>query len=324
MKSFLNKPKLAIPVIGLIAIATTAYFYPKIGTTPVVDSSISIKEITKSPTGSNTTLAFPKSGRVETVLVKTGDKVVKGQVLARLSAPDSQGTVDQTAAALKLAEAQYSSLNSQYATTKKQQDILVTNAHNTLLSSGLEGVPSVQDKNVPVISGTYTCEKEGAYKLKVFTSMDNDSGHSIEYSGLESGTMSLKYDNPVALGNCGLQIRFNRNPNSSFDTFTTWTIDIPNTKSASYLANKNSYNLAITNRDKILSDLQATIGQGDNSSVAKAQIEAARGAYEAALGAYQTNLIVAPFDGIVSFIDKDLKDGQSVTGNKTVISITAN
>lgn len=89
------------------------------------------------------------------------------------------------------------------------------------------------------------------------------------------------------------------------------------------MANKNAYDLAVTTREKVLSDLATTIGEGETNSVARAQVEAAKGAYEAALGAYQSNLIVAPFDGTITFIDKDLKDGQSVVANKTVISVTA-
>ena len=77
------------------------------------------------------------------------------------------------------------------------------------------------------------------------------------------------------------------------------------------------------NKDKVLSELLATIGTNDGEmSVAKAQVDAARGAYEAALGAYQNNIITSPVDGTISFIDKDLKLGQSVVANKNIISIT--
>ena len=56
--------------------------------------------------------------------------------------------------------------------------------------------------------------------------------------------------------------------------------------------------------------------------MAKATVEAARGAYQAALGAYQNNLIVAPVDGVVNFVDKNIVEGQSVTAGKNVISLT--
>ena len=108
-----------------------------------------------------------------------------------------------------------------------------------------------------------------------------------------------------------------------FNSETKWTINIPNINSSVYLTNKNAYNSAVENKDKVLSELLATIGTNDGEmSVAKAQVDAARGAYEAALGAYQNNIITSPVDGTISFIDKDLKLGQSVVANKNIISIT--
>ncbi|MEJ0002297.1 MAG: hypothetical protein WDN09_03990 [bacterium] len=38
----------------------------------------------------------------------------------------------------------------------------------------------------------------------------------------------MKYDNAVPLGTCGLEIKFNHV--NSFDSSTTWTISVPNTK----------------------------------------------------------------------------------------------
>jgi len=269
-------------------------------------------------------LSFPKTGRIEEVNVINGQAVHKGEVLAKLSAPDQEGAVNQAKGALDLAEAQYASLNSQYATTKKQQDLMVNNAYQTMLSSGLTGTPDNQDKNVPIISGTYTCDKEGSYIIAPYGSSNGDSGYSFKYSGLESGIAEVKYDNSIALGSCGLQIKFT-NPSTtgtSFNPNIKWTIKIPNTDSSTYLANYNSYELSKQNEEKVLSDLSTTLGGNGDTSVEKAQISAAQGAYEQALGAYQNNLIIAPGDGTISFIDKDLVVGQSTTPNKTVISIT--
>jgi len=135
--------------------------------------------------------------------------------------------------------------------------------------------------------------------LYPFASNDSDTGFSFKYSGLESGIAPVKYDNPVPLGTCGLQILFTKV--TLINTSTVWTISIPNTKSPSYLANYNAYKLAQENRDKILSDLSTTLGNDSTTSVEKAQVSAAQGAYDAVLGAYQNNLIVAPQDGTVSF-----------------------
>ncbi len=321
---FLSKPKIAIVVFGVLGLIVVSLAYNHVGTAPIIPSTIMvpITSSTAPADASNVSLGFTQGGNLAAISVVYGDTVYKGQILAKLSAPQAEGAVQQAKGALDLAEAQYASLNNQYSTTKKQQDTLVDNAYRTLLSSGLEAVPNKQDTNTAVISGTYTCGKEGSYILKPYASGDSDSGYSINFSGLETGLIGVKYDTPVALGNCGLQIKFLKT--DTFNQFTTWTIAIPNTKSAVYLANKNAYDLAVNNREKILTDLALTIGTDTASnSVAKAQIDVARGAYQTALGAYQNTLIVSPIDGIVTFVDKDLKVGQSVTANKPVISISA-
>jgi len=316
----ISKPKLVIPVFAIIGIVCVIFLYGRIGKAPVVEIGSEIKNQTIISSGSNIDLSFPKSGRIAQVLATNGQEVHKGDMLAKLSAPDSEGTVSQAKGALELAEAQYASLNSQYASTKKQQDLIILNAYNTLLSSGLEATADKQNTNTPIVSGTYICGKEGSYKINPYKSSDSDTGFSFEYSGLEKGISSIKTENPVTIGECGLQIKWSNITN--FDDSIEWTINIPNTKSSVYLANKNAYELALENKEKILSDLAFTIGDGSDTSVAKATVNAARGAYEAALGAYGNNLIVSPADGVVNFIDENLKVGQSVTPNKTVISIT--
>lgn len=315
----LSKPKTIIPITAIIGVIVVVVLFNNIGKAPIVNVTLN----TSTPivtSGSNVDLSFPKTGRISDVFVKNGQAVEKGEIMAKLSAPDQEGVVSQAKGALDLAEAQYASLNAQYASTKQQQDLIVQNAYEILLSGGLEGTPNQQDPNIPLISGTYTCGKEGSYILSPFASNDSDTGFSFKYSGLENGIAPVKYSNSVALGICGLQIKFTKA--TFINTSTIWTINIPNTKSPSYLANYNAYQLAQENRDKVLSDLSTTLGNDSTTSVEKAQVSAAQGAYAAAVGAYQNNLIIAPQDGTVSFIDKDLIVGQSVTPNKTVISIT--
>jgi len=316
----LSKPKVIIPISIIIAMIVLLFSYNKIGKAPIVNVKLDENSSSVSNSLNIINLSFPKSGRVEKVSVINGQKVSKGEVLAKLVAADAEGTVAATKGALELAEAQYASLNLQYKNTKEQQDLIVKNAYQTLLSGGLEGIPSEQDLNTPIITGTYSCSKEGTYKIDTYASSDNDTGFSFNYSGIESGTASVKYDNPVELGNCGLQIKWKHV--DYFKTNTTWMIDIPNTKSSVYLANKNAYELAKQTRDKVLSELSKTIGNdNETTSVAKAQVNAARGAYEGALGSYANNIITAPYDGIISFVDKDLKVGQSIVANKNIISI---
>lgn len=320
IKKVLSKPKKVIPIVAVLGIAVILFGLNYVGRAPKIN--IENKSIIPQKLTGNVDLSFSRSGRLEAVFAKVGQEVKKGDILAKVSAPEAQGAVSQAKGALDLAEAQYASLNSQYKTTKKQQDLLVQNAYNTLLSSGLEAIPDKQTSNYPLISGTYTCGKEGTYFLNPYGSSDNDTGHSFQFSGLETGTASVKYENAVALGNCGLQIKWTIKEDY-FDDNINWKIEIPNTKSATYLASKNAYELAVANREKILSDLATNIGsETEEMSVARAQINAARGAYEAALGVYENSLIIAPGNGVITSVDENLKVGQSVPLNKPVISIT--
>ncbi len=323
--TFFSKPKIIVPIFGIIIIAGGFFIYRSLSKIPDVAGIVTQptpvpRIITQNADNNTVDLSFAKTGRVELVNVKEGNLVRAGQVLVQLSAPDALGAISQTKGALDLAQARYASLTSQYETTKNQQDLIVKNTYHTLLSSGLEGIPDNQNDNKPIITGTYTCDKEGSYTLKAYASGDHDSGYTMRYSGLESGSFPVKYDAAVPMGSCGLQVKFSRD--KSFDATTLWTIAIPNTKSSTYLTNKNAYDLAVTTREKTLSDLATNLGKNaSGNGVAQAEIEAARGAYQAALGAYQNNIITAPVNGTISFVDKDLKVGQTVIPNKTIISI---
>lgn len=318
----LSKPKVVISSFLLLGAIVLIFSYDYVGKAPKISFETENINKTTISSNSNINLSFSRSGKVKEINVIVGQKVKKGQVLAKLDAPDSEGGVLQAKGALELAEAQYMSLNTQYTTTKKTQDLIVKNAYSSLLNASLEAEPDEQTSSYAVISGTYNCGKEGSYTIKPYKSGDSDTGYSFSYSGLESGTSSVKYKNSVPLGSCGLQIKWNE-PTSYFDDNITWTINIPNTKSSSYLTYKNAYDLAIQNREKVLQDLEINIGKnGNGNSVAEAQINAARGAYEASLGAYQNNLIISPVDGYVTFIDENLKVGQTIVATKNVINVT--
>ena len=321
--SFIHKPKIAISLAAIVAIVIGIVAFRAVGKAPTVtipDNTAPSGTVVTNSSNNVFDLAFPNAGRVASVSVKVGDQVVKGQTLATLDAGAALGAVTQAKGALELAQAQYGSLDVQYGNAKKQQDVLVENAYRTLLSSGLTATPTIQDdSHVPTITGTYTCDTEGVYTISPYTS-GATSGYSFTYDGLEKGSGTVTFSAPQPLGNCGLYIQFAQ----GFSGATKWVVSIPNEKSANYVTNKNNYDLAVATRDQVLSQYAANLGQNGSSSAntAKAAVDSAEGVYQAALGAYANNVIVAPVSGTVSFIDADLKTGQSVLQNKTVISIT--
>ena len=328
--TLLEKPKVIIPTVLVIAVIIGGVSYGLIGQTPVVTLPNKISQVASTTESLNNSidLSFLKSGRLSTLSVDVGSPVKKSDVLASLDAADSVGVVNQTKGALELAKAQYSSLDVQYTNAKKQQGTLVDNAHRTLLSSNLVAVAYKTDEDkttelvdnsqIPQVSGAYTCDKEGRYELTPYNS-GADSGYSFTFKGIEEGVEDVTYYNPQPLGSCGLLIQF---PVGYHSLSIKWVIDIPNTKSSSYVANKNAYDLAVSTRNQVLKQFEANLGENDSSAnISKAAIDSAQGAYDAALASYQNSLIVAPEDGVVSFIDSHLKIGQSVTANKTVITI---
>jgi multidrug efflux pump subunit AcrA (membrane-fusion protein) len=326
-----SRPKIVIPVTMIIALAIGAISYGAIGKPPIVTLPSSDQKLATSSQGTydiSTDLAFLKSGRLATVSVHIGDVVKKGDTLATLDASDTLGTINQAKGALELAKAQYASLNIQYSNAKTQQDVLVTNAHRTLLSGGLSAIArntvigsswTVDENQIPQISGTYTCDKEGSYEISPYAS-GASNGYSFEFTGLESGTGNVTYYTPQPLGSCGLSIQF---PVGYYSASIKWVIDIPNTRSSSYATNKNAYDLAIATRDQVLKQFEANLGKDStsNANIAQATIDSAEGAYEVALAAYRNTIIVAPIDGVISFIDPNLKVGQTITANKTLITI---
>lgn len=329
----IHKPKVVIPVAILAAFVVLVSTYGYIGRAPEV-ILLSEKNATSSAVNlyANTVnLAFPKAGRVSSVSVQVGDSVKKGDIIASLEAGDALGVVKQAKGAVELARAQYASLDVQYTNAKNQQDVLVANAYRTLLSNGLVAVAANENSNdvyvidnnqVPTISGTYTCSKEGRYEIKPYAS-GAESGYSFEVNGVDGkyeGTASVTFYTPQAFGDCGLFIQF---PLGYHSTGMKWIVEIPNKRSVSYAANKNAYDLAVATRDQVLKQYEANLGQNGSSAAntAQAAIDSAEGVYETALGSYQNNLIIAPIDGIVAFVDSQLKVGQSVLANKTVITI---
>ncbi|MDD4989123.1 MAG: biotin/lipoyl-binding protein [Candidatus Pacebacteria bacterium] len=317
--TFLEKPKVIIPAAIIIAFLVGAFFYRSIGNAPVVaipSSSHSGVSFSDGSAQNSVDLAFLRAGRLAEVSVNVGDTVRKGEVLASLDTSDVQGTLNQAKGALELAKAQYASLNVQYANAKTEQDVLVANAFRTLLSSNLIAVPHskydnsvlpVSEDQTPVVTGTYTCDTETSYKITDPYAYGSFSGYAFYTT--------------QPLGSCGLFIQFPKG--YSFTNSVNWVVDVPNTKSSTYAANKNAYDLAVATRDQVLKQLEANLGKNGSpdANVAQAAVDAAEGTYEAALATYNNSLIVAPIDGIVSFVDSHLKVGQSVVANKTLITL---
>lgn len=296
-------------------------------------------------------LAFPVAGTVSAVLVAEGDEVAAGDALISLDSRTLQADRQDAVAALNRARADRDELlagptatardattqsvtlrQEALETTIRNENRKVENALRNLLSAGLTAYSDDGDTETsePIVSGTYQCDEEGQYRLEVFTS-GTASGFSYRLSGLESGTYPISVDRPIALGTCGLSIEFSPSENYNL---TTWYIDIPNTRSSTYVANRNAYALAQTQaesaialaeRDLALAEANATDANAParNEAIVRADaaVEQARARLARIDSTIADRTLTAPFPGTITTID--VLPGETVGTGPVVTMLTS-
>ncbi len=294
-------------------------------------------------------LAFPSGGILESVSVKEGDIVTKGQLLATLSHNDLNADYQDALASVLIAEADRNELVNGMSkeerdiskTTKEiaQDDLLritneqndrVTNAYRTLLSSDLEAQPKNLNGNSlpPVVTGAYTCS-EGTYTLDLYSS-NAQSRYSYRLSGVETGTYTAYTDTAGPLGKCGLNIQFI--DGQSYGN-SQWTITIPNTKGASFVTNLNSYNLAVTQRENAIHEAEQnlTLAEQNNTldtatpraealSRAEARVLQAKARLNVVGSQIRDHVLSAPFAGTVTNIEPVPGEAVGTTPIITMVS----
>ena len=297
-------------------------------------------------------LAFPVSGIVESVSVKIGDVVESGDLLISLNTRALQADRQDALALIAKARADRDELIEGPTASARdisaqniltQQELLrnitetenqkVENAYRNLLSSDLTSFSddSNEDAVPPTISGTYTCDDEGSYQIRTFSS-NSESGYSFQVSGLEEGIFNASVDQPTLFGRCGLRIKFDE---GSEYRRTEWTIDIPNQKSPQYTINRNNYSLAITQRTGAISAAEQALSLADfdsinqnaparseqitraNATIAQAEAQLAR--IDAIIS---DRILTAPFGGTVTEID--ILPGETVNISPVITLLARN
>lgn len=322
-------------------------------------------------------LSFDAVGKVASVMVAQGDLVSEGQVLAELdyqilkadllqaegkvqsarsSVSLAQASVQKAEANLALVQAQNRGTDSSVtaaenflASTISEQETIVKNAHSDLLNNDLTAYPVDNNKNVtaPVVSGNYTAETAGEYKLDFYSS-GGSTGYSVRVSGLSETTVSFDdFGIPAPLGNSGLYLTLPPAAEGQSYSRTNWVVPVPNTRSTSYQTKLGAYNKALQTQSAAVSSAQSSLdnltaqqGNDDNVAITTAQEQQARAALEEAkanlnqsLGSLtqaeagaakvqaqiENNIIRAPFDGTIARLD--YKVGQSVAVGQSNITI---
>lgn len=329
-------------VFGLIVLAVVVYSIVKKNnelptwTTATVETGtvaeiISVSGVMNAE--SEATLAFPVAGTVSAVLVAEGDSVTAGQVLATLDQAELLADKQNAYGDLLIAEANRQEAESgprqeartvttttiaiaraALTRTTTEETEKVKNAYRTLLSTDLEALPTdpETDDIPPTVSGTYQCDDAGTYTLSVFRS-GTKSGYSYRLSGLESGAYAAYTEAPASFGTCGLSLQFSA---TELYRASDWNIDIPNTRSASYITNLNAYELAKRQAKNaiaaatedyakatavgVLDNVAPRVEEASRLDAAVIQATARLNAVEARL---EDRTLRAPFAGVVSSIE---------------------
>lgn len=350
MLSLFRGRTLYITVAAFLVVTGAVTYYFKthnqapVGITGTVDEGQvrQVVSVSGSITAKNTAeLGFPGGGTIATVHVRKGDVVTKGALLISLDAASLRAEVADAEAALAAAKADYAAVvagasgeartvseatvalrTEALARTKNDEALKVANALRTLRSSNLAAFSNDPDEDAPapIITGTYQCDSEGTYTLKLYRS-NTESGYSVNLSGIETGTFPASTDQAIALGGCGLRAQFS--PGTQYGD-SVWYIDIPNKKSAAYTANKNAYSLALANEKSAVAaaERELSVAEANQNDVAaparsealargRALIAQAEARVDRARATENDSILRSPFDGTV--VDVSAVAGEAVT-----------
>lgn len=295
------------------------------------------------------TLRFPVVGTVAEIYKHEGESVQKGDVIASLT-QDALVAAYTTArerlafyesslraliegpseAARRVTATNVAIAEEHVNRTKAYHRERVTQARRALLSHDLVAKPVNLTNNdtPPVITGSYLCEKEGAYTLSLFGSKAH-SGYSYTLDGLENGSGYVYTETAGTLGTCGLSIQFDAT--ESYQS-GDWIIRIPNTESDTYITYLDAYKSAVEDEKREVQKAEDALtlarrtAEYDNApptasalDQARAQVDEARAALALEEAKISDRIITAPFDGIIAVSDIQLGEVADMGVSATVI-----
>ncbi len=317
MSNFFTKKRVWI-LVGVILVGFIGFliFRPK-AVSPKESYTVSKRDVKQTviATGSVTSqsdlsLSFKSSGVVSKVYVSVGDKVRSGQTLASLDQRDASASVAVASAALTSAKVSLNNAKATYNTTVSAQQTAVSNALSTMLNSGLTALPNSANTSsaTVTISGTYAGTEQGEDLISLAFGGD---GFHYSVSGLETTSGYVIRGTSLPVGNHGLYVTFSStgtlSPNDS------WTINIPNTQSSSYLSAYNAYQTALQTQSQ---QNQSAAGAVD---VASANVDSAAAQLLVAQNNFANNLITAPISGQITAVD--VKIGEQISALKQALVI---
>ncbi|MFA6177714.1 MAG: efflux RND transporter periplasmic adaptor subunit [Candidatus Paceibacterota bacterium] len=322
IKTFFTKKKIIWAlVILLLLLGGWFLFGKKSDTNNIQTNLVKQQDIEKTVlvtgqvvSSTDLNLSWQSSGVVKRVLVKEGDVVFAGQLLAEQDTSDLVAQLHNAQAGLVLAEQRAFASKKNLANVTAEQNILVSNAHRTLLNSILTAVAvgDLSGSDTPLVSGTYACDQEGTYNIKTYGST---SGISVNYSGLEQGAFLLT-DISRPIGSCGLFLSFDKT--KTLQAGVEFKINIPNKNASNYNTNYNLYQLALQTRDSAIAVAQANVGSF-GSSVVDAQIAQAQASVDGINLNIKKARLIAPSNGTITEVD--IKVGELASATKVAMKL---
>jgi RND family efflux transporter MFP subunit len=289
------------------------------------------------------TISSQISGVISSVPATIGQPVNRSDVLAVFENQSEKASVRQAQANVATQQANLSELqngsrkeevsNAQLAVEKAQDDVKTARQQlfDTDLQAYLEaGDQAARSGNLqpPTISGTYTGDERGEYKIELYSS-GAKSGYSFRYSGLESGIGTVSTDTPMPLGDRGLYIQFPENFASN--QLLEWVIPVPNTRSNQLSSAESRYRQAKIRLEEARNNLLLTRKgvREEQIAAAQARVDSARASLQQSQAQLDKTTVEAPFAGEVLSVSVDpgqfVSVGQSVAKlvNRSQIEIRA-
>lgn len=359
LKSFIHKPALVTGVSLVIALAVGAYAYSIINVAPehefITATAGSIaSNATTDGDSQHVSLGFLAGGRVQSLSVKVGDTVKKGQVLATLDAESTLGAITQAQAAYAAAQANYQKVqNGATDSTINVANTSVTTAQQNLdhlIQNGYTQIDSLVRTNVDNLY-MYPNSDNPEFGLSFF---DASTNSTVTIRPNDSNTrLNLRFERiaiaklladwkvaPLTDRNAATQMTL-----KNLQTVQSYLIDLStalNTLStdAKYQANidkaKASISTARLSVDTMITNIQnaqtaianaqtgvaavTTSARPEDIKAAQAQMTSALGALQVAQSAYNNRIILSPGEGTVTAVRISI--GEIATANATAIELT--
>jgi HlyD family secretion protein len=358
LKAYFSTKNILVTIV-LLLILVVAWFFlhnknntqDQITTTVERGSVQDIVSVSGFVEAKNTAgLSFPVVGIVTDVFINEGAEVKRGDLLATLGSAQLVAQRSDAVAVLQKAQASRDELvsgptpearavtDTTVASTETTlANIIATEAEKVasaraaLLNNSLEirAVDKSESTIPPTLSGSYTCSEEGIYSVSVYRS-SGYAGFSYKLTGLENATDVVSTRQPALMGTCGLLAQFT---DGEAYANSEWIIEVPNTKSSTYVTYSNAYELALQQQEQSvqtatdafsLATDNATFVNAAPNNAALRQMNASVASAQARVAQIEAQIadlsIIAPFDGIIT--DVEVRPGETA-GATPVITILA-